>query len=309
VLITGGSGIAGQNLTRELLKRGADVTTTVHNKGLSNINKDLKTVFCDFMNIDECRKTINDYDIVLNCAAFIRGAKAQAKNNVQLELVRNNIFMALNIITASVENEIPKFGFIGSSTMYPETTYPVEEDEAFDGVPWKGYRGVGWMKRYIEQVCNFYQDISNTKFAIGRTTALYGPYDNFDPELCHVIPATIVKAANKDNPFKIWGDGNEQRNFIYIEDFVDGFLKLVELYAEADPINISSQEISIVNDVVKYSIESANYNPTIEHIDGPKMIPYRVVSTKKAEKILNWKTSTSLKDGIFKTFEWYNNNK
>ena len=308
IVITGGAGIVGQNLTKKLLNEGAIITSTYYNSTIQTKHDNLQTVLCDLTDINQCRNIINNCDIVINCTAYNRGAKGQSQSKTQLELIRNNVLLYINIITAAVENNIPKFGFVGSSTMYPNAVYPVTEDEGFNENPWKGYRGVGWMNRYIEQVCNFYNDISNTKFAIARTTALYGPYDSFEPENCHVIPATIMKAFNKDNPFKVWGDGNEKRNFIYVEDFIEGFLKVIELHANADPINISTSEITTVNDVVKYSIDAANYNPVIEYIDGPTMIPYRVVSTEKAETLLNWKAKTSLKDGISKTYQWYSEN-
>lgn len=309
ILVTGGGGIVGQNITKRLLDDGALVTATYYNNRKINIiDNNLKTIYCDFMDMNQCRKIINDYDIIIDAAADIRGAKGMSQNKVLLQMIRNNIIMHLNIITAVVESELPVYCCIGSSTMYPDVSYPVTEDEGFHGTPWHGYRGIGEYKRYVEKICNLYNDTSNTKFVMTRTTALYGPYDSFNPETCHVIPATILKAFNKNNPFQVWGDGTEQRNFIYIDDFVDGFLKVTELEIYGDPINISSKEISTVNDVVKYSIESANYNPQIEYIDAPTMIPYRVVSTEKAKKLLNWKSKTSLKDGIFKTMEWYNTN-
>lgn len=314
ILVTGSAGIVGQNICKKLHSLGATLFVTEHSHRKLDIVSDnrIHRFKVDLMNIEELRKIMfyiegqyGKIDIMVSCAAFIRGAKGQSNKNTQLELVRNNLILGINQITAAVEHGVGRFGFIGSSTMYPPVEYPVTEDEAFDGEPWKGYAGVGNMKRYLEKVCMYYHGMFDTKFAMARTTALYGPYDDFNPETCHVIPDKIVSVYKRYNPVEIFGDGTDKRNFIYVEDFVDGFLSVIEHHPFADPINITSDEMSTIDDVVNAAIEAANYNASINHIDGPRMIPYRVVSTEKAKKIIGWKAKTSLKEGIKKTYDWY----
>ena len=121
-------------------------------------------------------RVLEGIDVCFNFVAFIRGAKGQTEYSNALDLVRNNLFTSINMIDAAVRSKLDRFGFVGSSTMYPDVSHPVNEDEAFDSNPHKLYRGVGWMKRYVEKVIEYYQDISDTKFGMVRTTAIYGPH-------------------------------------------------------------------------------------------------------------------------------------
>jgi len=304
VVVTGAGGIAGQNTVRELLNRGAIVRAILGQKRhLDFSHPNLSIFYRNLLNYDDCLFATKDQEIVIDLAAVTGGAKAQQER--QLQFARDNTTIHVNVITAAVENKVARFGFVGSSTMYP--AYPfVTEKDGFREDPWEGYMGVGWTKRYLEKLCMIFHKQSNTKFTIARTTALYGPFDDFNLDTCHVIPALVHKISDKQNPLEVWGDGSEKRNFIYVEDFVDGLLLMLETYCEADPINITSSEISTVQDVIQYAIEKVNYSPDINYDKTkPTMIPIRIVSTSKAERILNWKAKTSLKEGIAKTINWY----
>lgn len=304
ILVTGAAGIAGQSMVRRLLKKGSFVNAVVGKKRKLEINHPrLRIESLDLLNYQNCVKVASGQDIVINFAAVINGANGQKTN--QLQLVRDNVTLGVNIITAAVECCVKMFGFVGSSTMYPPWAI-VDENDGFKGEPWIGYTGVGNMKRYLEKVCIQFHNESNTKFAIARTTALYGPYDDFNLETCHVIPAIINKISHKQNPLEIWGRGDEIRNFIYVEDFVDGFLKMIEHKCDADPVNITSGEESTIQDVINNCIAHEGYSPIIHYdITKPTMIPKRIVSVDKAKILLNWQATTSLKVGLQKTIDWY----
>jgi GDP-L-fucose synthase len=306
VLVTGAAGIAGTNLSYSLLQRGAKVFALTFNKRqLDLTHKNLVKLWCDLRDYPttlEHFKSINA-DVIFDLAAVTGGAKKQVDN--QLLFARENIVIHINVITAACEAGIPRFGFVGSSTMYPPLEV-VDEDMGFVGDPWKGYMGVGWVKRYLEKVCMHFHNITNTKFAIARTTALYGPFDDFNLETCHVIPALVHKISKRQNPLEVWGDGSERRNFIYVGDFVDGFLKVVENKCDADPINIANSEVCTVNDVITECCKSIEFFPEINYdASKPTMIPSRLVSVKKAKELLGWEASVSLRDGINMTMKWF----
>jgi nucleoside-diphosphate-sugar epimerase len=153
------------------------------------------------------------------------------------------------MIDAAVRSKTPLFGFIGSSTMYPDVSHPVNEDEAYDAEPHKLYRGVGWMKRYVEQVIRYYQDISETKFGVVRTTAIYGPHDAFN-ENGHAIPQLSLKADAGMNPFEVWGDGTQTRDFIYVDDVVDVADVDVDVDVDEDDVDVDVVDEVDVVDVV-----------------------------------------------------------
>ena len=311
VLVTGAAGITGHAAVKRLLAEGADVRATVYsNRGLKiPPHANLEIVKCDLMNHEDCMNVLKDIDVVFNFVAFIRGAKGQTEYGNALDLVRNNLFTSINMIDAAVRNKTPLFGFIGSSTMYPDVSHPVNEDEAYDAEPHNLYRGVGWMKRYVEQVIRYYQDISETKFGVVRTTAIYGPHDAFN-ENGHAIPQLILKADVGMNPFEVWGDGTQTRDFIYVDDVVDAVMTVVEKAPTGRPYNASTGKGTTVKELVETITDIYGNKPEFNYdITKPTMIPVRLVDVSRIKDEVGWEAKTSLREGLEKTIEWYKNNK
>ena len=306
VLVTGAAGLAGSAAALRLLDEGSSVRATVFNSRKINFDHhNLEVVKCDLHNYQSCLEVTKDIDIVLNFVAYIRGAKGQVDSPTAL--VRNNVNPAMNMIDAAAASGVDRFGFVGSSTSYPPSDVPILESQGFSGEPYPCYEGVGWMKRYSEKVCQYFHKNSNTKFAMTRTTAIYGPRDNFN-ERGHVIPQLILKADRRDDPFEVWGNGRQIRDFIYVDDLVDGLLYMVENYAVADPVNIATGTPTNVKMLAKTITDSYEYQPSFYFDETkPTMIPRRLVDIKKATE-LGWKAKYDLQDGIKKTVKWYQKN-
>jgi len=210
---------------------------------------------------------------------------------------------------AAVRSNLDRFGFIGSSTMYPDVDYAVKEEEAYDSNPHTLYRGVGWMKRYSEKVIEYYNSISNTKFGIVRTTAIYGPHDSFNDD-GHVIPQLILKANSKMNPFEVWGDGNQIRDFIYVDDVIDGVMTVVEKNPNARAYNIATGKGTTVKELVETITDIYGYTPEFKYdITKPTMIPIRLVDVSRIKNELGWKSKHDLRSGLEKTILWFKKNK
>ena len=308
VLITGGAGLCGHAAVSRLITEGAYVRATTYRNGSRDLilnNSNMETIRYDFHNYKDCLQATKDIDIVLNFVAYLKGAKGQTEN--PSTLIRNNIVPNINIMDAACENRVEIFGFVGSSTCYPDVDYPVNENEGFKGEPHPSYTGVGWMKRYCEKVCMNLHEISNTKFAMIRTTAIYGPHDTFDPERSHVIPQLILKAHRQDNPFEVWGDGTQVRDFVFVDDVIDGLLTTVEKHPNADPINIATGKKTDIRKLVEVITQMYNYDPKFVYdTTKPTMIPTRLVDVTKAKKILNWSSKYELEIGLKETIQWYN---
>lgn len=307
VLVSGGAGLTGQESIRQLLDIGANVRATEYkHRKIKYVHKNLEIVSCDLIDYDQCKEVVKDIDIVINCSAFIFGAKGQIKHSSQL--IRKNLVPDINLIEASCIQGVEKFAFIGSSTAYPESKSDfLKEDEAFTNDPPLYYEGFGWMKRYCEKVCMHFHHTTKTKFAMVRTGAVYGPWASFDPEMCQVVPSMIMKAYNKTDPFDIWGDGTQQRDFVYVSDLIDGLLCTIEKYAVADPINIATGQSSTVNDLVSVILKKYKYSPKINYLKTePNMAHTRVLNVEKANAVLGWRSKVSLEEGISKTIDWYN---
>jgi GDP-L-fucose synthase len=162
------------------------------------------------------------------------------------------------------------------------------------------------MKRYIEQLARFYYVRHGLKIGIVRPTNIYGPYDKFDDDKSHVLPALIKRALNKENPYVVWGDGYAVRDFIYVEDVVDDLLDVLQRYCTCDPINIGSGLSITISDAVTVILEVCGHHVTPQYdITKPSAIPYRMLNTTKFEAIFGKKPRTEFWVGIEKTVQWY----
>ena len=304
VLVTGAAGISGHSMVKRLLDEGSHVRATVYTKRKINLpkHKNLEIIKADLNSHNECLDITKNMDVVFNFVAFIFGVKGQVEN--QVDLVRNNVVPTINMLDACVKSKVDKVGFIGSSTMYPDVDYPVKEEEGFVGNPHPAYFGVAWMKRYAEIVCNHFNNITDTKFSIIRTTAMYGPHDNFN-ERGHVIPQLIMKADSGMNPFEIWGDGTQVRDFTYVDDVMDALLLVTEK-SNGRAYNVATGIPTTVTELVETITDIYGYKPEFKYdLTKPIMVSKRVVDVSKIYEELNWKTKHTLREGLEKTIEWY----
>ncbi len=308
VLIAGGSGFVGANLINKLLSLGADVRATIHKKKPVIIDERIEYVKCDLLEMSECRKVVRDMDFVFMCAANTSGAAVIASN--PLIHVTPNIIMNSQILEASYFAGVKKFVFPSSNAAYPPTgNRPVREDEMFDGDPYETYYGVGWMKRYTEILCRMYsQKLKNPMVTVViRPSNIYGPFDDYDFATSHVMAAMIRKVAERHNPVIMWGDGNDIRDLIYIDDFVDAVILAAEKVNTYDPINIGAGKGYRLIDILHMIMKADNYNDAVIKYDTskPSMIPVRLIDIAKAEKSIGFRPRIDLNEGIRKTLQWY----
>ena len=194
--------------------------------------------------------------------------------------------------------------------MYPDSPHHMSEEELFNGEPFKEYAGVGWMKRYLLKVVEHFQDISNTKFGVIIPMAIYGPHDNFN-EHGHVVPQLIMKASNKMNPFEVWGDGSQLREFFYVDDLIDALFYVLENDPSGTPYNVGTGVATTITELVEEitSLYNSGYNPEFSYdTTKPTMIPKRRLDITKITE-LGWKSKHSLREGLEKTISWYEENK
>lgn len=308
VLIAGGSGFVGANLINKLLSLGADVRATIHKKQPIIIDERIEYVKCDLLKMCDCRKVVRDMDYVFMCAANTSGAAVIASN--PLVHVTPNIIMNSQILEASYSAGVKKFVFLSSNAAYPPTgNRPVMEDEMFDGDPYETYYGVGWMKRYTEILCSMYsQKLKNPMITVViRPSNIYGPFDDYDFATSHVMAAMIRKVAERHNPIIMWGDGNDIRDLIYIDDFIDAVILAAEKVNTYDPINIGAGKGYSLRDIQQIIMQIDNYNDAVIKYDvsKPSMIPIRLIDITKAEKAIAFSPKIDLNEGIRRTLQWY----
>ena len=310
VLVTGGAGFVGSNLIVKLLNLEADVTATVHNKPAQIIDDRIKYIKCDLQKKEDCLEVCKDVDYMFICSAVTAGASIM--QNKPLFLLSPNTIINLNLLEAAYERKIRKVLFISSSTVYPVTDYPVKEEDV-SGEYFDKYFMAGWMKRYSEAVCEMYATkIKNPMpVIVVRPGNLYGPYDDFDWETSHVLPAFIRRVVEKHDPISVWGDGKDIKDFIYIDDFIYGTLLAMKKYDSFNIINIAGGNSYCLRDLLNIllKIDDNEDAKVIYDLSKPTMIPIRLINIDKAKSQLGFEPSTSIESGLRKTLEWYKENK
>ena len=306
VLVAGGSGFVGTNLVERLYSLDANITATLHEKKSVVKHDDVKYIHCDLRDAEDCKKVCKDIDYVFMCAANTSGAKVMA--STPLVHLTPNILMNMNMLEAAYESGVEKFLFMSSNTVYPLTDYPVKEDDVTNDF-YESYHIVAWMKLFTEIVCEMYANRIKKpmKTIIVRPGNLYGPYDKFDLEKSKVIPALIRRAVEKHDPFVVWGDGLDLKDFLYIDDYIDGMLLAMEKLNEFQPINIACGNAVTIRDVLKEILIASDYQdaPVEYDVLKPTMIPKRMIDISLANDLLGWAPKVSIKEGIQRTVGWY----
>lgn len=306
VLVTGGAGFIGTNLILNLLEREAQVRATIHKKPPQIKNSKVKFINADLTKQSDCKKAVKGIDYVFMCAANTSGAAVIEKS--PLVHVTPNVIMNALMLEASHKANVKKFLFISSNTIYPLTDFPVKEDDV-NYTFYDKYIPVGWMKLFTEKVCEMYATkIKNPMITIViRPGNTYGPYSDFDPQKSHVIPALIKKFVERQKPLEVWGNGKDIKDFIYVEDLVEGLILAMEKINQFDQVNIGGGKPISIRDVLKAIIKTGDLKKPkiIFNTSKPTMIPIRLININKAKKILNFVPKTSLEEGIKKTVRWY----
>ena len=308
VVVTGGSGFVGSNFLLELLERGADITTHTHIRHMEIQDERIKLVKnIDLFKLDDCVKLLEGADYVIHCGGYITNP-SEVRTNVRVLL--HNINSTANVLEAAAKCGLKGYLDINSSTGYPDRRYPITEDEYWDDEPHEAYFGYGWMRRYREKLMEFVSGFSDLKIALGRGTAMYGPYDNFNPKTCHVIPALINRVLSGEDPFVVWGTPDVVRDFLYVRDVIDGALLVLEKGESMRPYNIGAGSAITVGDIVDSVLRATNKNPKVVYDETkPTTIPFRMASTDRIEKELGFEPKWTFEEGIKKTVNWYVNNR
>jgi GDP-L-fucose synthase len=306
ILVTGGSGFIGTNFLKSIAGKFSEIRSNYFkNENFLRVDK-VNYTKANLENISECKKICNEIDIVVMCAANSSGAAVMEKT--PLVHLTPNIRMNLNMLEAAYECGVKKFIFISSNTVYPHVDFAVKETDSQYSF-FEKYHVVGWMKKFTEEVCEIYSKKIKDKMTtiIVRPGNLYGPYDKFDVEKSKVIASLIKKVAEKQNPINVWGDGEDLKDFLYIDDFVDGLKKVVFDINSFEVLNLASGKgitiKEILNMIIK--IEKAENLKVEFDRSKPTMIPKRLIDISKAKKIINFNPNTSMEDGLIKTIKWF----
>jgi len=312
VLVTGGAGFIGSHVVEMLVDKKAKVTVVdnLENGTLKNLKKvksKIKFIKSDLKDFGKAKQACKVQEIVLNLVAKVGGIEF---NRLHLgTMFRDNVLINTNVLEAARLAKVERFLVVSSACVYQrDCTIPTPETEGFKGVPEPTNEGYGWAKRMAEVQGRLYAQEFGMKIGIVRPYNAYGPRDHFDPEKSHVIPALIKRIFDGEDPLVVWGNGEQSRAFLYVEDFARGLIEAIEKYPVPDPVNIGTTEEIKIKDLIKLLLKLSGKNPKIFFdTSKPAGQPRRNCDTRKAKEKIGYKAQVSLKEGLGKTIKWYRN--
>jgi GDP-L-fucose synthase len=222
--------------------------------------------------------------------------------------------MGTLLMEYSRRNGVKKFVAVSTICAYPKfTPVPFKEEDLWNGYPEETNAPYGIAKKALLVQLQSYRQQYGLNGIFLLPVNLYGPYDNFDPESSHVIPALIQKFqdAIKSNPnchepVTLWGDGSPTREFLYIEDAASAIVMAAQHYDGDEPVNIGcSHEISISDLVKKTALLMGYRGEFFWDKTKPNGQPRRKLDVSRAEKYFNFRAKTNLDEGLKKTIDWF----
>ena len=221
-------------------------------------------------------------------------------------LFYNNTMLSFNMVEASRRNGAKRFFYASSACVYNEEKQEdpnnpgLKEEDAWPAKPQDAY---GLEKLASEELAKHYGRDFGIEVRIARFHNVYGPHGTWTGGREKAPAAFLRKAYTSEKDFEMWGDGKQTRSFMYIEDCVEGILRLMASDF-TEPINLGSDEMVTMNQMAEIAMGIAGKKLPIRHIPGPEGVRGRNSNNDLIKQVLGWAPSISLKDGLAKTFVW-----
>ena len=310
IYIAGHRGLVGSAVLRNLESKGFNNLLTKSHKDLDLTNQTKVKNFFD--------KEKPDY--VILAAAKVGGI--YANNTYPADFIYQNTMIETNIIHSAYENKVKRLLFLGSTCIYPkEIEQPMREDALLSNKLEPTNEPYALSKILGIKLCESYNRQHGTDFRSVMPTNLYGINDNFDPENSHVIPGLMQRfhnaKINNDNEVMVWGTGNAMREFLFVDDMAEASLFVLGIdkgiYDEntlpmISHINVGSGKDITIKELAEIMKEVVGFEGKISFDNTkPDGSPRKLIDVSRLSK-MGWKNSTSLREGLELTYNWYKNN-
>ena len=298
VTVTGGAGFLGRYVVRRFRERGDEVFVPLHKDFDLTREADVRRLY------DEARP-----DLVVHLAARVGGIGANKAHPAQF--FYETVQMGTSLIHWAQRVGIEKFVTIGTTCSYPkDTPVPFHEDDLWNGYPNAVTAPYGIAKRMLLAQGQAYREEYGFNSIHLLPVNLYGPFDNFDLETSHVIPALVRKcleaAASGAKHVVCWGDGTATREFLYADDCAEAIVLASDRYDSAEPVNVGTGVETPIRDLVAVVAEVCGFRGEIVwDASQPNGQQRRSVDTSRAAAYFGFKARTGFREGLTRTVAWY----
>ncbi len=308
VLVTGAGGFIGHALVNRLkaegcFVRGVDIKYPEYESTKAN-----EFEILDLRRWDSClQATRGGIDQVYNLAADMGGIGYITAFHA--DIARHNILINAHMLEASRLNGVGRFLFSSSACVYGQSKQrcadvtPLREEDAYPAEPEPGY---GWEKLFAEELCRYYQRDYRFETRIVRFHNVYGPLGVFEggkEKAPAAISRKVALAADGDT-IEVWGDGEQTRSFMYIDDCVEGLLRFMESDYD-QPLNLGTDRLVTINQLVDIVAGIAAKRLVKRHdLSKPQGVRGRNSDNTRIKKVLGWEPSIPLEEGLEITYKW-----
>jgi len=311
ILVTGGGGFIGGHLVAHFRDQGFTRIRSVDVKPFDQWYQrydDVENVQADLKLRDACRAACRGASEVYNLAADM-GGMGFIENNKALCML--SILINTHLLQAAHEAKVDGYFYASSACVYNadkqrcEDVVPLKEADAYPAMPEDGY---GWEKLFSERMCRHFREDFGLKTRVARFHNVYGPHGTWDggrekapAAICRKIIHAIEAGAKE---IEIWGDGKQTRSFMYIDDCIEGILKIMHSNVE-QPLNLGSDELTTINGLVEMVEDIAGREFIHKHnLSAPKGVNGRNSDNTLIKKLLGWAPEVRLRQGMERTYRW-----
>ncbi|MBR9705308.1 NAD-dependent epimerase/dehydratase family protein [Candidatus Pacearchaeota archaeon] len=307
ILVTGGTGMIGKYLVEKLIDSGANIRiASLDDPNRAHEKAEFLSV--DLTKFDNCMKVCKDMDFVFNLVG-IKGSPKMTKEKPATCLVPPLLFNT-NMLEAARLSKVKRYLYTSTIGVYSPAEI-FKEDDMWKSFPSKNDWYGGWAKRMGELQAETYEIQYGWKdISIVRPANVYGKFDCFD-ENAMVIPALIKRALSGEDPFVVWGDGSQIRDFINGGDVARGMMIAMDKSpGPKNPINLGSGTGYSIKELVEVITNNLDHKPKIEYdTTKPTGDKIRLMNVSRAKELIGWEPEISLQQGVKEVMDWYKENK
>lgn len=306
ICVTGAGGFIASHLGKRLKSEGHYIIAADWKN-----NEHMKVdEFCDEFYLvdlrvyDNCEKVVKGCDHVFNLAADMGGMGFIQSNNAAI--LYNNTMISFNMLEASRKADVKRFFYASSACVYPEyrqlqtTVEALAEYDAWPAAPQDAY---GLEKLVTEELCMNYERDFGMKCRIARFHNIYGPQGTWSGGREKAPAAFCRKVLTSDGEIDMWGDGEQTRSFTFIDDCIEGILRITKSDYNK-PLNLGSSEMISMNNMMKMVLKFEDKLAILKHIPGPEGVRGRNSDNSLIIDTLGWEPKIRLEDGLRLTYNW-----